>query len=143
MTQQVTKLCSCQRPLDCVWERTGVGLTWSSLARVVDQGVCLCVGGRWRCHGYKWRREGGTVMATVLICVCYGGGVRTWAGGFVIWGGFGCLFELFLLQSCVSHPISHHLSACVFFPFSSLVGEYGSKPRVVTSSAWSLTEINT
>ena len=120
MTQQVTKLCSCQRPLDCVWERTGVGLTWSSLARVVDQGVCLCVGGRWRCHGYKWRREGGTVMATVLICVCYGGGVRTWAGGFVIWGGFGCLFELFLLQSCVSHPISHHLSACVFFLFYPL-----------------------
>jgi hypothetical protein len=56
-------------------------------------------------------------MATVLICVCYGGGVRTWAGGFVIWGGFGCLFELFLLQSCVSHPISHHLSACMFILF--------------------------
>ncbi len=59
----------------------------------------------------------GTVMATVLICVCYGGGVRTWAGGFVIWGGLRCLFELFLLQSCVSHPISHHLSACMFFLF--------------------------
>ncbi len=56
--------------------------------------------------------------------------------GFVTWGGFGCLFELFLLQSCVSHPISQHLSACM------VVGEYGSKPRVVTSSAWSLTEIN-
>lgn len=138
MTQQVTKLCSCQRPLDCVWERTGVGLTWSSLARVVDQGVCLCVGGRWRCHGYKWRREGGTVMATVLICVCYGGGVRTWAGGFVIWGGFGCLFELFLLQSCVSHPISQHR---MFFS-KCLVGEHGNF-CVATSSAWSLTETYT
>ena len=40
--------------------------------------------------------------------------------GFVIWGGFGCLFELFLLQSCVSHPISHHLSACMIFPFHPL-----------------------
>jgi maltodextrin utilization protein YvdJ len=61
-----------------------------------------------------------------------------WAGGFITWGGFWFVF----LQSCVFHPVSQHFSACMF-SLKSLVGEYGSKPCVVTSSAWSLTEINT
>jgi hypothetical protein len=72
----------------------------------------------WRPLEVSWvqvEKRRGTVMATVLIRVCYGGGVRTWAGWFVIWGGFGSLFELFLLQSCVSHPISQHLSECMVF----------------------------
>jgi hypothetical protein len=121
VTQQVTKLCSCQRPLDCVWERTGVGLTWSSLARVVDQGVCLCVGGRWRCHGYKWRREGGTVMATVLICVCYGGGVRTWAGGslFGVGSGVYLSFSCCRVVSPIPFPITYlHVCFFLFHPLN-------------------------
>ena len=49
-------------------------------------------------------------IAVVLIGVCHGGGVGMWAGGFITWGGFWFVF----LQSCVFHPVSQHLSACMF-----------------------------
>ena len=49
-------------------------------------------------------------IAVVLIGVCHGGGVGMWAGGFITWGGFWFVF----LQSRVFHPVSQHLSACMF-----------------------------
>jgi hypothetical protein len=57
------------------WGAAGAGMCWWSL----------------EVSWVQVEKRRGTVMATVLIRVCYGGGVRTWAGGFVIWGGLGCL----------------------------------------------------